>query len=220
MAKTPTAPPKDELAAQLAQLGGELQAVANDELARTEKLREVEAVLGSIQVKDLPDLAESPIVQGLMQALGVADLRPGETRNKGTLAERTRNWSWGDIQAGVRSGEIALRRFVPAETIELIFNGLALRVIADQECEVPEMFYDIYRDRRRALGEAAKNEAWMLGKSTQAPHPDWQTPEGASVRAWSMQAEAVAGRPGGVLTTGPIRELSGMPDAAPQEATA
>jgi hypothetical protein len=220
MAKTPTAPPKDELAAQLAQLGGELQAVANDEIARTEKLKEVEAVLGQVQVKDFPDLAESPVIQSFIQMLGMGDLTPGETRNKGTLAERTRNWSWGDIQAGVRSGAIKLCRFVPAETIELTFNGLALRVVADQECEVPEMFYDIYRDRRRALGEAAKNEAWMLGKSTQAPHPDWQTPEGASVRAWSMQAEAVAGRPGGVLTTGPIRELSSMPAATPEEASA
>jgi hypothetical protein len=206
--------PQDDVAAQLAKLGAELQAVAGDKLAREAKLKEVEKVLGNLQVKDFPDLAESPVIQSFVQMVGLGDLKPGEVRNRGTLAERVRDWSWGDVQAKVKSGEFQLRRFTPAETVDLIWNGLTLRVVQDQECEIPDVFYALYTARRRAIQQAAINERYLTGQSDQPPHPNWQNEETAFVRAWSMQGRG--GTSGGHLSTGPIIESEGEEESSEQ----
>lgn len=194
----------DEVAEQLKRLGAELQAVADDQVARAEKLREVESVLGRLRVRDFPELAESPVIQRFVSLFAETEgMRPGEVRNRGTLAQVEREWSMGNIQAEVQAGRMALKRFVPNESLPLTFNGVTLFVSAGEECEVPECFYDIYRNRQHALRQARVNEAYLLGQSDMPPDRNWMTDEAATVRAWSTQGQAL-GKRSGHIGVGPI----------------
>ena len=195
--------PPDDVALKMRQLGSELVAVANDQIARAAKLKEVEHFLGNLKVKDFPELAESSVIQQFVQMFDTKGMRPGETRNAGTLAAIEHEWSWSDIQDGVRSGKLPLVRFTPNETIKVTFNGLQLQLIADQECEVPRCFFDIYMEHRKALRQAVVNENYLMGISDVPPDPNWMTPESAIVRAWSTQGRRY-GRVSGHLGTGPI----------------
>ena len=176
-----------------------LNKAASTREERAGLLKEVEASLSKLRIIDFPDLAESPIVQSFLKTMGIDDLRPGQIANKGTLAERARDWTWGDVT------EMAKVKFTPNENIPITFNGLTLYLREDQEVEVPRPFYDIYREHRRALEQARINEAYLLGVSDIPPHPNWQTEEGARVRALSTQGRPF-GRQGGHLGVGPILE--------------
>jgi hypothetical protein len=194
--------PVDDEATLLAQLGAELQAVASDKLARTAKLKQIEQVLGGMSVKDYAELAESPIIQNFAKMFGADDLAPGQVKNRGTLAERTRDWTMHDVNELIKKGEMPLVRFTPNESLPLTWNGLQIYVIANEECEVPRCFYDIYKEHVQAVKQAQINERYLLGVSDVPPHPNWQTEESARVRAWSMQGPR--GTSGGTLTTGRI----------------
>lgn len=210
MAKTKeeSKPAVDEVAEQLKRLGAELMAAAEDVDTREAKLHEVEAFLGKLTVKDFPDLAESPVVQSFVQMLGGGDLQPGQTARRGTLAERTRDWTWRDLD------QFPKVMFTPRETIPLTWNGLSVQLVDDVEVTLPKPFHDIYQEHRRAIQQAARHEAYLMGKSDQPPDPNWLTDESARVRAWS-----IAGRPYGkmsaTLTVGRIADVEG--EAAPAE---
>lgn len=199
-----------DIGAQLAQLGAEYQRVKNDQEAKAKKLKEIEDVLGNVSIKDFPELAESPVVQNIVKMLGIGSLRPGQVAGLGTLAEREREWTWADLNVKDENGNrvFPLKRFTPTETIPITWNGLQLQLMADQECEVPEPFYNIYREHREALLQARNHEAYLLGRSNQPPHPNWQTVEGAEVRVWSTQGEQF-GKKSGSIGVGPIPEDEG-----------
>lgn len=187
----------DDTTELLKQAAEALGKAARSKGDRKEILQEVEASLSKLRIIDFPELGESPVIQAFLKTMGIDDLRPGEVTKKGTLAERSRDWSWKDVM------EMERERFVPAESIPITYNGLTLYLVADEQVEVPKPFYDIYMEHRRAIKQAQINEAYMLGISDVPPHPDFQSEEGARVRAFSIQARA-HGKQGGHLSTGPI----------------
>jgi len=189
----------DEVVAQLEALGAELQATARDKQARQTTLKKIEELLGSLKIKDYQELAESPVVQNLVKVLGYGDVAPGQAIMRGTLAERIRDWTWEDV---AKQRKV---RFIPAESLPLIYNGLRIDVVQDIECEVPEGFYNIYLERRKAIREAQQHERYLLGHTDQPPDPNWLTEESAKVRLWSTQGRPY-GRPAGTLGVGPIYE--------------
>ena len=189
----------DEMAELLAQAAQTLGKAATDKRNRSVLLKEVEGTLSKIKLVDFPELAESPVVQAFIKAMGFDDLNPGEVRNRGTLAEIEREWTWKDM------AQFPRMKFIPNETITLTFNGLALQVIADRECEVPEPFYNIWKDHRKAIQEARQHEQYLLGFSDQPPDQNWLTVEGAEVRAWSTQGRRM-GKVSGHLGVGRISE--------------
>ncbi|MCK9602386.1 MAG: hypothetical protein M0R06_25295 [Sphaerochaeta sp.] len=189
----------DDMADLLKQAAQQLSQAASDKEHRSARLKEVEATLSKIKLVDFPELADSPVVQAFIKAMGFDDLTPGEARNKGTLAEREREWTWKDM------AQLPKVKFIPNETIVLTFNGLPLQVVADQECEVPEPFYNIWKDHRKAIMEARQHTQYLLGFSDQPPDPNWLTVEGAEVRAWSTQGRRL-GKVSGHLGVGRISE--------------
>ncbi len=198
-ASAETVEEQDDMAALLQQAAQELSRAASDKEGRTARLKEVEATLSKIKLADFPELADSPVVQAFVKAMGFDDLTPGEVRNRGTLAEREREWTWKDLERFPRV------KFIPNETVPITFNGLTIQVVADQEIEVPEPFYNIWQDYRKAKREARQHEQYLLGFTDQPPDPNWLTVEGAEVRAWSTQARRY-GKVGGHLGIGPIYE--------------
>jgi hypothetical protein len=192
----------DDVAEQLKRLGQELVAVADNEVARTVKLREVEAFLGKLQIKDFPELAESPVVQqfvGLLSSL--TNLKPGESRNRGTLAEVVKDWTLREMHT-----EFEQVTFIPVISDDFTWNGVGpFRLVIGEEITVPKPIYDRYREVLYARKQANINEAYMLGHSDVPPDPNWQTPEAAGVRAWSIQGRRY-GHQGGTLGTGRIYE--------------
>jgi hypothetical protein len=199
VAETTVSEETDDMAALLQQAGQALMQAAGDKENRSARLKEVEGTLSKIKLADFPELADSPIVQAFIKAMGFDDLKPGEARNRGTLAEREREWTWKDLDQFPRV------KFIPNETIVLTFNGLALQVIADQECEVPEPFHNIWKDHREAMRQARQHQQYLLGFTDQPPHPNWMTTEGAEVRAWSTQGRRF-GKVSGYLGAGRISE--------------
>ena len=191
----------DESTLALQQAAELLGRAATDKKNQASLLKEVEGALSKIRMVDFPQLAESSVIQSFLKTMGVSDLRPGEIANRGTLAEREREWTWKDVNRAIMAREIPLKRFTPYDNLDLVWNGLQLRVIGGEEIEVPGCFYDVYRDHLRARQEAAKNESYLLGHSDTPPSPDWQTPEGAVVRAWSQSGKKY-GRPMGTLDVG------------------
>jgi hypothetical protein len=187
----------DEVAARLAALGSELQAVATDRVKRSETLKQIEDLLGNLKIKDYQELAESPVVQSLAEMLGFGDARPGQVIGKGTLLERVREWTWKDVAQQRRV------KFIPAETIPITYNGLTIQLVQDVECEVPEGFYNIYREHREAIRQAQQNERYLLGHTDVPPDPNWLTEESAKIRLWSTHGRPY-GRPSGTLGVGRI----------------
>ncbi len=188
-----------------------LTRAANDRENRATILKEVEAILGKLRIVDFPELADSPVVQAFLKTMGINDLRPGEVKARGTLAEREREWSWGDIQAKVLSKEFKLHKFTPNESLPLTFQGITLYIRANEECEIPDCFYDIYKDHMKAVKNAAIHERYMLGQSDELPDKSFgDYAESARVRAFSMQGQR--GQSSGTLTTGRI-----LTEEAPSE---
>ena len=201
-AEPTVAPSPDEAKAELARLALEFAQSVNDEQTSQSKIDQAIAFLGKLTVKEFADLAEHPFVEMLRNQIPTADLRPGEVRNRGTLAEVARDWTWADMKG------METKTFTPNESIRITFNGVALQLMADVEQTVPRPFYDIYMERKNAIRQAKLNEAYMLGHSDELPHPNWQTPEMAEVRAFSIAGRQY-GRPGGTLGVGPIYQGEG-----------
>jgi hypothetical protein len=182
----------DEMAALLQQAAAQLAAAATDRENRSAALKDVEATLSKINLKDFPELAESPIVQAFLRAMGGEDLAPGEVRNRGTLAEREREWSPQDM------ARFPIKTFEPRETIPVTFNGLTYQLIDGQEVTVPEPIYTIYQEHRRALVEGKKHEEYLLGYSSVPPDPNWVAESSAKVRAFSQMGPTPDARKRGV----------------------
>jgi len=188
----------DDVASQLRQLGQELVAVAGDSLARQAKLKEVENFLGKLRVADFPDLAESPVIQGFVKAFADAgSLKPGQVRNRGTLAEFGRDWTWDDA-----CREFEHVTFTPAVSVPITWNGVGpVYVQALQECSLPKPFYDIYRNHMYALRMKDVHQRYMMGQSDAPPDPNWYTDHTAKLRA-QAQLKGPTGQPGAFLVLG------------------
>jgi len=190
-------PKADDVAEQMRRLGAELAAAADDVGARDAKLREVEEFLGSLRVKDFPELAESPVVQQFVSLFTIPGA-PGQVRRPGTLAQVEREWTWRDV------GQFETMEVIPFENIPIIWNGLRLDLRARQRRRIPRPFYDIYMEHLKAVDQAAIHEAYLLGQSDAPPDPNWQTDATALARAYSTLGLAFGVR-GGTLASGPIR---------------
>ena len=204
MAETTVSPPDDSTAA-LAQAAKLFAKAAEDKANRGTILKEMEAVLSKVKLVDFPDLEDSTVVRTFLQLMDTRGMRPGEIRNRGTLAEVVKDWSWRSVQEEVRAGRMKLVKFIPNETLTLTWNGLPLQVVADQEVEVPEPFYNIWKDHRYAIKQAQQHEQYLMGRTDVPPDPNWVTVEGAGVRMWSTQGKQF-GKVSGHLGVGPIYE--------------
>lgn len=173
----------EDKASLLARLGAELAAVATDDAKATAKLNEIEAVLKGIKIEDYPSLAESPAVQAFVRMIGGDGLRPGETKNPGTVAELTREWTIRDFAS------FPVKTFTPNETIPLTVNGVTCYVFADQECSVPEPFYSVYQEHRRWMREGEKHKQYLLNKAAPPPDPNLLSDASARVRAYTQLGE-------------------------------
>lgn len=179
---------QDDVASELAKLGRELSAVATDKMKRTTKLREVEAFLGRLRIEDFPELADSPTIQRFVGLFAdPKNLKPGEVRHGGTLAEVRRDWNYSDLELFPK------RTFYSPETLPITWNGLVLYVKADQENTMPEPFYDIFMMHRKALANAAQHEKFMLGQTTIAPDRNWMTDATYRIRGLTMQGKGTLG---------------------------
>lgn len=176
-------PSTDDVADQLRKLGAELQQAADDALARGAKLREVERFLGNLKVKDFPELAESPVVQSFIKLMGGGDLRPGQTKNPGTLAQIEREWTIRDVEEQFEKVMV-----MPFENIPITWNGLTIQLQARTPAMVPKPFYDIYMDHLKAQNMAKQHEDYLSGMSDRPPDANWLSDSSARVRAWSLMS--------------------------------
>lgn len=195
-----TKPTVDEVTEELKRLGAGLIAVADQAEARTAKIHEIEEFFGKLSLRDFADLAESEVVQNFVKLFeNTAGMAPGETRKRGTLAEVRKEWSIRDLAQFPLSP-----RFVPNETIPITWNGITVYLQEDVECQVPIPFYDIYREHRRALRQAALHEQYLMDMSDTPPDSNWLTPESAKVRAMSQLGRPYK-KPGGSISVGALR---------------
>jgi|GEM_PF-4803148 len=178
-AETAEAPDKDAVAEQLKALAGELVAVADKPETRGTVLEKLEGFLSSLRVSDFPELAESPVVQSFLAMMG-GDMKPGEVKARGTLAERTREWTERDL------AEFEYVTFIPRETIPITWNGITIQLGDDVECRIPKPFYNIYLEHRKAQKQAEIHSDYMQGFSPVPPDRNWLTDDSASVRAYSL----------------------------------
>ncbi len=206
----------DATADLLTQAAQQLAAAAKARGDRSKLLKEVEATLSQIRITDVPELADSPVVQAFLKAIGVADLTPGEVRNKGTLGEREREWSW---ETAWTVGKPTT--FVAIEDMSITWNGVGpIDIRAGDEVTLPSPFYDIYRERLKAKKQADLNINWLTARSDVPPDRNWITDASAHVRALSATrgpSGQVAGRyaPGaGRINEG---EETGGEEVAPSE---
>lgn len=192
-------PQVDETAELLRQAAEGLAKAAATRADRGAILKEVEGVLSKIRLKDVPELADSPIVQAFLTSIGVSDLAPGQAKAKGTLAEREREWTWQDMR------KLEQVTFIPIITERFTINGVGpVQMVAGEEIRLPKPYYDRYREVLEARKQAGIHERYLLGLSDAAPHPNWQTDEAARVRASSLLG--LRGQSTGHLSYGPIRE--------------
>ena len=195
---------QDDIGETLKQAAELFAKAATDVENRDKVLKEVEKTLSKIKLTDAPTLAESPIVQAFIKAMGLGDLNPGQVKAAGTLAERGRDWDWGDVQTMPR------KTFTPMENLPLTWNGLTVHVLAGEEYSLPEPFYNLYREHMYAVRQAQIHERWLMGVSDQPPDPNWISDESARVRANTLVGRR-GGHPGGILDTGVIREFEPSP---------
>lgn len=199
---------EDEATKALQEAAELISKAASDRANRKAILKEAEAALTKLKLVDYPDLAESLVIQAFIKAMGLGDLRPGGVANRGTLAERIRDWTWRDLAKEVESGRMPLRHFTSNERLTLTWNDLEIIVEADVECEVPACFHDIYLERQKAKRNAVIAEHYYLGLSDVPPPPEYHSAESAKVRAWATQMRRF-GRNGGTIMTGVIQDWSG-----------
>jgi hypothetical protein len=214
--KGPEVPP-EEVAARLKALGAELIEAADDAEKGQAKLHEIEDFLGNLRIKDYEQLAESPTVQKFVEMLGFQGVQPGQTLKRGTLAERSRDWTMEDVRR-----QFPTKTFEPRETITLTWNGLTIQLIDGQETTIPMPFWDLYQEHRQALVQAGIHERYLLGHSPQPPASGWMSDESARVRAWSTMAKADGTQGRGTLGVGPIQggETPSEESIAPVSVTA
>ena len=101
------------------------------------------------------------------------------SRNAGTLAEQRRDWTIEDCRAFPK------HMITPMESITLTWNGVQCHITAGEEVEIPEPFFDLYRDHLKALRNARQHEQWMLGKSDIAPDRNYLTDASMRVRGYT-----------------------------------
>jgi urocanate hydratase len=197
---------EDAISAMLAEAGVLLGKAASNKKKRNATLKEVEGILSKVKLTDFEDLAESPVIQAFMKMMGVSDLQPGQVINKGTLAERGRDWTLSDM------AKMEHVTFIPAFSDDFTWNGVGpFRLVAGEETTVPEPIYSRYREILFLRKQSQQHINWLMGKTDYAPHPMLQTIEGARVRAQSLD-----GRPFGVqsatLGVGVIHENTPKPE--------
>jgi hypothetical protein len=194
-----------DIVSRLSQLGAELQAVATDKTRRQAKVREIEALLRSLKVDDFPELAESETIKTFAGL--IADpktLRPGETRNPGTLAEVRKEWSIDDCW---KEGSVT---FIPMESMPLIFNRVRVDVVMGEETTIPATHFDIYRHVQRVKRNAAQMEKWLSGKTNIAPDVNYMSDAAYRIKA----AGDVSVKTGPIVFENPVSETGEAGDAS------
>lgn len=183
---------EDEATTALKNAAELMAKAASDRANRSELLKEVEANLSKLRIVDFPELADSPVVQSFIKAMGTDNMRPGETRGRGTLAERIREWSERDLS------QFPMKTFYADESLPLIWNGLVRHTVSGEENTLPEPFYNIWLDHKKALKQAKIHEDYLLGYSPQTPDPNWMAENSARVRAFSQMGPTPDSRTRGV----------------------
>lgn len=146
----PTGSADDGGAAILQQMANIFQDAAGKKTAQIGVLREVEGLLGKLTPEDYPSLAKSPQIQAFIELLGThaaelhPDALPGSIQNPGSLAVNKRPWEWRHMK------DFEMKTFTPNETILIVWQGLPLQLVADEEMTVPKPFYDTYMERKSA----------------------------------------------------------------------
>jgi hypothetical protein len=170
----------DEQAKAMSAAAELMQKAASDRANRPKILKEVEAQLAKLKIADFPDLADSPIVQAFVKSMGVGDLAPGQSRNRGTLAYIQREWTENDL------AQFPVKSFFADESLPITWQGIVRYTVAGEENILPEPFYDIWMEHKRAMKQAKIHEDYLLGYSNQPPHPNWNADSTARVRAFSQ----------------------------------
>ena len=184
----------DELLRQASALAAEAAAYAKSDKKKSRQLiRELEHLLASVPLAQVPELADSPALQRLVQMIAPSNLQPGQAYRPGTAAEMVKPWTMKDVE------KFPKRMLVPMETIVITWQGLQWQLVAGQPQEVPDCFFDVYIDsvKRRRGGDQLI--AWMMGKGPPPSDLNLITPEAAHVRAMTSLGE-------GRMGVGPIRD--------------
>lgn len=82
---------------------------------------------------------------------------------------KNHNWSINAIRERCAVGLIPAVKFIPEETVPIGWNGITIYVTKGIEIEVPQMFYDVYRDSRQGTMQAYRNAQASLEKRAFGP---------------------------------------------------
>jgi len=169
----------EALLAQASALAAEAAKYASSDKAQARrKIKELEKLLSGITLDQVPDLAESPVLQKLVAMIAPRDMRPGETRHAGTLAEVSRQWTLQDVL-----NEFPMKDLVPMHSMTLTFNDVEWGITAGEPCRLPECFWYIYMQYLHALRQGERHVNYMLNPNAPPPDRNWLTPESQTVRA-------------------------------------
>lgn len=183
----PTArPPTEGADEMLASIGKALMELAGEKGQQEKAITQLADMLGKLSPKDYPALAANESIQAFIEKMAeqkasASDDPPGTIYNRGTLAEHKKPWSWRDLK------DAETVTFTPNETRLLVWNGLALTVVAEQENTVPAIFYGVYLESVRATKFGREHMEWLMRKRDGPTHPDMVSPDGVRARSTADQ---------------------------------
>lgn len=185
----------DAVLQQAGEIAAEISRLANTDKAKARrKVRELEKLLAGVTIEQAAELAESPTIQKFARLIAPPNMQPGETRNAGTLAEVSQDWTWKDVYE-----RFPMKQLMPMETLTITWNGLSWRIIAGEPCSLPEPFYDEYMHHVYAQRQAERHIRFMLDKNAPPPDPNWLTNGSQLVRATTQMGS-------GRMSVGPLTE--------------
>lgn len=178
---------EQDVVALLRQAAEQMNKAAEDKEGREAALKEVENTLSRVNTKDAQELADSPIVQAFLRMVGTEDLQPGEARNKGTLAERGREWSIDDM---IRQFELV--RIFPIINKDITWNGVGpFRLQQGVPMRVPQPIADEYERILTAMRQADVHIKYIMNKSNEEPDANYLTSSSNKLRALSVSGQGV-----------------------------
>lgn len=173
---------RDSTSTMLADLGRAFLEMAGDKAGQEKTVARVVEVLSKLSAKDYPALADNADVQRFVEMLALrkaetSDDPPGTVYNRGSLAAHKKPWAWRDL-----ANEKPIT-FTPSESCMLVWNGLVLSIVAEQETTIPACFYGLYMESRKNTRFAREHAEWLLRKRDLPTHPDMVTPDAVRARA-------------------------------------
>ena len=149
------------------------RAATEGRLTRAETAQ-LEGILSKIDPMKNPEIADNAAVQAFLERMAerkAADpgVRPGELVGTGLAATR-KPWTHAAVMQrmlewiNTGQGETGFRpqTFTPNQSRLLIWNGLAVRVYADEEATVPECYFEIYRNMQVGVRSAQQHAELMF----------------------------------------------------------